>query len=238
MSNDEAPAIQRRGLMLVLSSPSGAGKTTLSRQLLDNDKQIQLSVSATTRARRARARRTASTIASSTRATFSGMIDRGEFLEHARVFDNYYGTPRGPVETALKAGRDVLFDIDWQGTQQLQEKGRDDLVTVFILPPSTRDLEKRLMTRAQDSPEIVAQRMAKAADEMSHWAEYDYIDHQSRHRHQPDGAEVDPDGRAAEARAPARPVGLREGAARGSLSRATAALPVWPCERSTSLDGV
>jgi len=173
MSNDEAPLIHRRGLMLVLSSPSGAGKTTLSRQLLDNDKQIQLSVSATTRARRASEKDGVDYRFVDT-ATFNGMMQRGEFLEHARVFDHYYGTPRGPVEAALKAGRDVLFDIDWQGTQQLQEKGRDDLVTVFILPPSTRDLEKRLKTRAQDSPDIVAKRMAKAADEMSHYAEYDY----------------------------------------------------------------
>jgi guanylate kinase len=174
MSNEaEAPPIQRRGLMLVLSSPSGAGKTTLSRQLLDNDKQIQLSVSATTRARRSSERDGVDYRFVDT-ATFRGMIDRGEFLEHARVFDHYYGTPRAPVEEALKDGRDVLFDIDWQGTQQLKEKGRDDLVTVFILPPSTRDLERRLITRAQDSPDIVANRMAKAADEMSHWPEYDY----------------------------------------------------------------
>jgi guanylate kinase len=174
MSNEaEAPAIQRRGLMLVLSSPSGAGKTTLSRQLLDNDKQIQLSVSATTRARRSSEKDGVDYRFVDT-ATFSGMIQRGEFLEHARVFDHYYGTPKAPVEAALKAGRDVLFDIDWQGTQQLKEKGRDDLVTVFILPPSTRDLERRLITRAQDSPDIVAKRMAKAADEMSHWPEYDY----------------------------------------------------------------
>lgn len=174
MSNEaDAPAIQRRGLMLVLSSPSGAGKTTLSRQLLDNDKQIQLSVSATTRARRPSEKDGVDYRFVDT-ATFSGMIQRAEFLEHARVFDHYYGTPRAPVEAALKGGRDVLFDIDWQGTQQLQEKGRDDLVTVFILPPSTRDLEKRLLTRAQDSKDVVAQRMAKAADEMSHYAEYDY----------------------------------------------------------------
>jgi len=174
MSNDNGTsAIQRRGLMLVLSSPSGAGKTTLSRQLLDNDNQIQLSVSATTRARRPSERDGVDYRFVDT-ATFSGMIERGEFLEHARVFDHYYGTPRAPVEAALKSGRDVLFDIDWQGTQQLKEKGRDDLVTVFILPPSTRDLERRLITRAQDSPDIVAKRMAKAADEMSHWAEYDY----------------------------------------------------------------
>ena len=174
MSNEaDAPTIQRRGLMLVLSSPSGAGKTTLSRQLLDNDKQIQLSVSATTRARRPGEKDGVDYRFVDT-ATFSGMIQRGEFLEHARVFDHFYGTPRAPVEAALKVGRDVLFDIDWQGTQQLQEKGRDDLVTVFILPPSTRDLEKRLLTRAQDSKDVVAQRMAKAADEMSHYAEYDY----------------------------------------------------------------
>jgi guanylate kinase len=175
MSNEgEAPTIQRRGLMLVLSSPSGAGKTTLSRQLLDNDSHIQLSVSCTTRAKRPGEKDGVDYKFLDT-ASFRGMIDRGEFLEHARVFDHYYGTPRAPVEKALDAGRDMLFDIDWQGTQQLKEKGRDDLVTVFILPPSTRDLERRLITRAQDSPDIVAQRMAKAADEMSHWAEYDYV---------------------------------------------------------------
>jgi guanylate kinase len=175
MSNDtEAPAIQRRGLMLVLSSPSGAGKTTLSRQLLDNDSHIQLSVSCTTRAKRPGEKDGVDYKFLDT-ASFRGMVDRGEFLEHARVFDHYYGTPRAPVEKALDAGRDVLFDIDWQGTQQLKEKGREDLVTVFILPPSTRDLERRLITRAQDSPDIVARRMAKAADEMSHWAEYDYV---------------------------------------------------------------
>jgi guanylate kinase len=175
MSNKaEAPTIQRRGLMLVLSSPSGAGKTTLSRQLLDNDSHIQLSVSCTTRAKRPGEKDGVDYKFVDT-ASFGGMIDRGEFLEHARVFDHYYGTPRAPVEAALDSGRDMLFDIDWQGTQQLKEKGRDDLVTVFILPPSTRDLERRLITRAQDSPEIVAQRMAKAADEMSHWAEYDYV---------------------------------------------------------------
>jgi guanylate kinase len=157
----------------VLSSPSGAGKTTLSRQLLENDSQIQLSVSFTTREKRPGERDGVDYKFIDT-ASFRGMIERGEFLEHARVFDHYYGTPGAPVEAALTAGRDMLFDIDWQGTQQLKEKGREDLVTVFILPPSTRDLEKRLITRAQDSPEIVARRMAKAADEMSHWAEYDY----------------------------------------------------------------
>jgi len=175
MSNDNGTsAIQRRGLMLVLSSPSGAGKTTLSRQLLDNDKQIQLSVSCTTRPKRPGERDGVDYRFVDT-ATFRGMIERKEFLEYAEVFGNYYGTPRAPVDEAVAAGRDVLFDIDWQGTQQLRDKGRADLVTVFILPPSTRDLEKRLLTRAQDPKDIVAQRMAKAADEMSHWAEYDYV---------------------------------------------------------------
>src|SRR6187397_1941501 len=162
MSNEaETPEIQRRGLMLVLSSPSGAGKTTLSRQLLSNDSQIQLSVSCTTRARRPSEKDGVDYKFIDT-ASFRGMIDRGDFLEHARVFDHYYGTPRAPVEEALKSGRDVLFDIDWQGTQQLADKVKADLVTVFILPPSTRDLEKRLLTRAQDSKELVAQRLAKA----------------------------------------------------------------------------
>jgi guanylate kinase len=175
MSNDNGTsAIQRRGLMLVLSSPSGAGKTTLSRQLLDNDKQIQLSVSCTTR-QKLPGERDGVDYRFVDTATFRGMIERKEFLEYAEVFANYYGTPKAPVDEALAAGRDVLFDIDWQGTQQLRDKGRADLVTVFILPPSTRDLEKRLLTRAQDPKEIVAQRMAKAADEMSHWAEYDYV---------------------------------------------------------------
>ena len=175
MSNDNGTsAIQRRGLMLVLSSPSGAGKTTLSRQLLDNDKQIQLSVSCTTRQKRPGERDGVDYRFVDT-ATFRGMIERKQFLEYAEVFGNYYGTPKAPVDEAVAAGRDVLFDIDWQGTQQLRDKGRTDLVTVFILPPSTRDLEKRLLTRAQDPKEIVAQRMAKAADEMSHYAEYDYV---------------------------------------------------------------
>ena len=146
MSNEaETPEIQRRGLMLVLSSPSGAGKTTLSRQLLDNDKQIQLSVSCTTRARRP-GEKDGVDYSFIDAASFRGMIDRGDFLEHARVFDHYYGTPRAPVVAALESGRDVLFDIDWQGTQQLKEQGRDDLVTVFILPPSTRDLDASVAT--------------------------------------------------------------------------------------------
>src|SRR5437899_6649996 len=163
MSNKaEAPTIQRRGLMLVLSSPSGAGKTTLSRQLLDNDSQIQLSVSCTTRAKRP-GEKEGVDYKFLDAASFRGMVDRSEFLEYAQVFGNYYGTPRAPVEAALSVGKDVLFDIDWQGTQQLRDKVPSDLVTVFILPPSTRDLEKRLLTRAQDSKEIVAERMARAA---------------------------------------------------------------------------
>ena len=172
-SESDASSVQRRGLMLVLSSPSGAGKTTLSRQLLDNDSQISLSISCTTRDKRPGEKDGVDYHFIDT-PTFRGMIERGEFLEHARVFDHYYGTPAHPVEKALVAGRDMLFDIDWQGTQQLKEKGRDDLVTVFILPPSTRDLERRLISRAQDAADVVARRMAKAADEMSHWAEYDY----------------------------------------------------------------
>ena len=175
MSNDnDRAAVQRRGLMLVLSSPSGAGKTTLSRQLLDNDSQLQLSVSCTTRQKRPGERDGVDYRFVDT-ATFRGMIERRQFLEYAEVFGNYYGTPSAPVDDALGSGRDMLFDIDWQGTQQLKDKRQADLVTVFILPPSTRDLEKRLLTRALDPKEIVVQCMAKAADEMSHWAEYYYV---------------------------------------------------------------
>ncbi|WP_422028573.1 guanylate kinase [Pyruvatibacter mobilis] len=160
--------------MFVMSSPSGAGKTTLSRGLLDSDDQIVMSVSATTRNPRPGEVDGKDYYFVSVE-DFGLMVNRGEFLEHAKVFDNYYGTPRGPVEEALSNGKDVLFDIDWQGTQQLKENAREDVVSIFILPPSTQELERRLHTRAQDSAEIVAKRMAKAADEMSHWAEYDYI---------------------------------------------------------------
>lgn len=166
--------IKRRGLMLVLSSPSGAGKTTISRRLLDSDGNLSLSISATTRPPRpGEAEGKDYFFVSQER--FAAMVAGGELLEHAVVFGNNYGTPRAPVETALERGRDVLFDIDWQGTQQLRETARDDLVSVFILPPSTAELERRLHARAQDSGEVVRARMAKAADEMSHWAEYDYI---------------------------------------------------------------
>ena len=175
MSNDNGTsAIQRRGLMLVLSSPSGAGKSTIARKLLAAETGLEMSVSATTRPMRP-GEVDGRDYHFVDLAKFREMAANGEFLEWAHVFGHRYGTPHAPVDKALSEGRDVLFDIDWQGTQQLRDKGRADLVTVFILPPSTRDLEKRLLTRAQDPKEIVAQRMAKAADEMSHWAEYDYI---------------------------------------------------------------
>jgi len=166
--------VARRGLMLVLSSPSGAGKTTLSRLLLERYSSIELSVSVTTRKPRP-GEIDNSDYQFIDRARFDAMVARGDLLEWAEVFGNSYGTPRAPVERALAAGRDVLFDIDWQGTQQLREKGRADLVSVFVLPPSILDLESRLRTRAQDDDDIIRARMSKAADEMSHWAEYDYV---------------------------------------------------------------
>ncbi|HYE49466.1 MAG TPA: guanylate kinase [Azospirillaceae bacterium] len=166
--------IHRRGLMLVLSSPSGAGKTTISRRLLELDRNLSMSVSVTTRAKRPG--EVAGVDYHFTDLTeFDLMVNRGQLLEYAKVFGNYYGTPREAVEQDLRAGKDVLFDIDWQGTQQLAEKARDDLVSVFILPPSARELERRLTARAQDSAQEIAKRMSKAADEMSHWAEYDYV---------------------------------------------------------------
>jgi guanylate kinase len=167
-------SIHRRGLMMVLSSPSGAGKTTLSRELLRCEPNLTMSVSATTRQKRPGEAEGIDYYFVDT-TTFNLMVNRGEFLEHAHVFSNYYGTPREPVEKALGAGHDVLFDIDWQGTQQIFENAPNDLVKVFILPPSTRELERRLHTRAQDPADVVAKRMARAADEMSHWQEYDYV---------------------------------------------------------------
>jgi len=167
-------AIHRRGLMLVLSSPSGAGKTTLARALLSADSHISMSVSVTTRQARPGEIDGQDYHFVDTQA-FGEMRNRGALLEHAKVFDNYYGTPRAPVEASLAQGHDVLFDIDWQGTQQLQEAAADDLVKVFILPPSAAELEKRLNTRAQDSAEVVAGRMSKASDEISHYPEYDYV---------------------------------------------------------------
>jgi guanylate kinase len=166
--------VARRGLMLVLSSPSGAGKTTLSRLLLERDSAITLSVSVTTRKPRP-GEINGRDYHFIDDARFNAMVERGELLEWAEVFGSRYGTPRALVVQALAAGRDVLFDIDWQGTQQLREKGRDDLVSVFVLPPSIRDLEARLRSRAQDSDDVIRSRMSKAANEMSHWAEYDYV---------------------------------------------------------------
>lgn len=167
-------AVARRGLMLVLSSPSGAGKTTLSRKLLAQDANVALSVSVTTRKMRP-GENEGRDYRFIDRKQFDAMVDSDELLEWAEVFDNYYGTPKKPVMEALATGRDVLFDIDWQGTQQLREKARADLVSVFVLPPSIPELERRLRTRAQDDYETIHRRMAKAADEMSHWAEYDYV---------------------------------------------------------------
>jgi guanylate kinase len=166
--------VQRRGLMMVLSSPSGAGKTTISHRLLEAEQQIDLSISVTTRQPRANETPGRDYLFVDA-IEFNLMVNRNQLLEHAKVFGNYYGTPRLPVENALAGGRDVLFDIDWQGTQQLAEKARDDLVSVFILPPSWRELERRLYSRGQDDPAEINRRMAKATDEMSHWAEYDYV---------------------------------------------------------------
>jgi guanylate kinase len=166
--------IPRRGLMLVLSSPSGAGKTTLSRRLLESDGNIRLSVSATTRPMRPGEvhGRDYHFIRPE---EFEAWRVGGKFLEHATVFGNRYGTPSHAVDEALAGGRDVLFDIDWQGTQQLKERAREDLVSIFVLPPSHDELERRLKSRAQDSEETVAKRMAEAAAEISHWPEYDYV---------------------------------------------------------------
>ena len=171
MSNEN---IQRRGLMLVLSSPSGAGKTTLSRKLLEIDGAITMCVSATTRAPRVGEQEGKDYFFVSP-SMFTQMADGGAFLEHALVFGHHYGTPKEPVMLALARGRDVLFDIDWQGTQQLRQQAGDDLVSIFVLPPSHEELERRLRARAQDAEDVVQARMAKANNEISHWAEYDYV---------------------------------------------------------------
>ncbi len=168
------PHIARRGLLYIVSSPSGAGKTTLARRVLAADPNIEMSVSVTTRPPRP-GERNGVDYHFVDRGQFEGMKDRGELLEWARVFDNHYGTPRAPVEAAVRGGKDVLFDIDWQGAQQLSEKMPGDVVRVFVLPPSGHVLEDRLKTRAQDPPEVVARRMAAAASEISHWPEYDYV---------------------------------------------------------------
>ena len=170
----EASLIARRGLMLVLSSPSGAGKTTLSRALLKSDQNISLSISYTTRKPRP-GEVDGTDYHFVDDETFRTMAEAGAFLEHAIVFGNRYGTPAAEVEKLLHAGNDVLFDVDWQGTQQLRRNAEKDLASIFILPPSIATLEARLTTRAQDSAEVVADRMRRAKDEISHWNEYDYI---------------------------------------------------------------
>ncbi len=166
--------LKRRGLMFVLSSPSGAGKTTLARRLMAENPELRMSVSVTTRPMRP-GEIDGKDYFFIDKARFDQMVRDGELLEHAPVFDHFYGTPRTPVEAALAAGRDVLFDIDWQGTQQLRATAEKDVVSVFILPPSAADLEQRLHTRAQDSDAVIKGRMSRASHEMSHWAEYDYI---------------------------------------------------------------
>ncbi len=174
MSGLDSLKTQRRGLMIVLSSPSGAGKTTMTRRLLAQDPAIAMSVSVTTRAPRP-GERDGEDYYFITKEKFAELEADGQLLEHARVFDNYYGTPRGPVEEALGDGKDIVFDIDWQGAQQLTEAAADDLVKIFILPPNMRELEQRLRTRAQDSDDVIAKRMSKSEAEISHWAEYDYV---------------------------------------------------------------
>ena len=160
--------------MLVLSSPSGAGKTTIARRLREEDKSVEMSISHTTRQRR-NGEKDGKDYHFVDRETFTQMRDQGEFLEWAVVFDNYYGTTRKPVEDALAAGRDVLFDVDWQGAASLRDQAKNDVVTVFILPPTAADLEQRLNERAQDPPETVRRRMLGASNEIQHWDEYDYV---------------------------------------------------------------
>jgi guanylate kinase len=166
---------RRRGLLIILSSPSGAGKSTLSRRLLEIDPEVRFSISATTRPPRPGEQEGRDYLFKS-RREFEAMVQAGEMLEHAEVFGNLYGTPRAPVEAAISQGQDVLFDVDWQGGQQIRNSTlRDAVVSIFILPPSIAELEKRLRARGQDPDAVVAERMAKSRDEISHWAEYDYV---------------------------------------------------------------
>jgi guanylate kinase len=166
--------VARRGLMFVLSSPSGAGKSTLAKKLLEADENMSLSVSATTRAPRA-SEVNGREYKFMSKEQFEEMADRNEFLEHAMVFGNHYGTPRAPVEAMLIQGRDVLFDVDWQGARALRAAEPQDVVGIFILPPSMAELERRLRARAEDSEEVIAKRMARSLDEIGHWEEYDYV---------------------------------------------------------------
>jgi guanylate kinase len=172
--SDKKLTIARRGLMLVLSSPSGAGKSTITREMLTRDSGISMSVSTTTRPKRP-GEIDGKDYFFVSKEEFDRMARAGEFLEYATVFDHSYGTPKAPVQKLLKAGRDVLFDVDWQGAQKLRPSAPQDVITVFILPPSIEELERRLHTRAQDSDEVVRNRMAKATSEMSHWEAYDYV---------------------------------------------------------------
>lgn len=166
--------LKRRGFMLVLSSPSGAGKTTISRLLLESDTKLSLSISSTTRPKRPQEQHEIDYYFTD-EVHFEKMIKEGEFLEYAKVFNNYYGTPKFLVERELEKGRDVLFDIDWQGTQQLAAKAREDLVSIYILPPSMEELERRLRNRGQDSDAVIKNRMEKSSVEISHWDAYDYV---------------------------------------------------------------
>jgi guanylate kinase len=165
---------RRRGLMLVMSSPSGAGKTSISRAVMREEPELRMSISVTTRPRRP-AEIDGRDYHFITAERFQAMVEAGELLEHAVVYGNAYGTPRAPVEAALAEGRDVLFDIDWQGAQQLREAAGDDMVGIFILPPSTEELAARLRTRAQDSEDTVRYRLAQIANDVTHWPEYDYV---------------------------------------------------------------
>jgi len=169
-----SPTQTRRGLLLILSSPSGAGKSTLARRLMDWDPSLRFSVSATTRNPRP-GEVEGREYYFKTKPEFEAMIAAGEMLEHAEVFGNFYGSPKGPVQAAMQEGRDTLFDIDWQGGQQIKQHMRDDVVSVFVLPPSIAELDRRLRSRGQDSDEVIAGRMAKSQAEISHWAEYDYV---------------------------------------------------------------
>lgn len=175
MSGCGCAKLERRGLLIILSSPSGAGKSTLARRLLESDPDVQFSVSATTRPPRPGECEGVDYFFR-TRHQFEAMIATGELLEWAEVFGNLYGSPKAPVEAAIAGGSDVLFDVDWQGGQQIRNSSlRDAAVSIFILPPSIASLEARLIARGQDGPEVVADRMAKSRDEISHWAEYDYV---------------------------------------------------------------
>ncbi|MGB0427086.1 MAG: guanylate kinase [Paracoccaceae bacterium] len=173
MSNN--PDVARRGLLIILSSPSGAGKSTLAARLRAWDSTLNFSVSATTRAPRPGEEHGREYYFHS-REEFQDMVAKGDMLEHAEVFGNYYGSPKGPVEEAINAGRDVLFDIDWQGGQQVRASALGKhVLSIFILPPSIPELERRLYARAQDSKEVIDGRMSKSRDEISHWPEYDYV---------------------------------------------------------------